>query len=215
MSATTLQTSFATASSEPAVIVPPKDSSSPAFTASYHHLHTNVVLLQRHLANLGISQADAVSIALPNSYEFVVAFLATSSQRAIAAPINPAYTQVEFEFYIDDLKSAIIIVPQGAVGQNSAAVRAARKFGAAVAECYYSDCNDGEISLSVKDLGRSAKRQGQRHDLLNAEPDDVCLVLHTSGTTGKPKAVPLSHRNLTTTMSMISIQCLFCDATDH
>lgn len=36
--------------------------------------------------------------------------------------------------------------------------------------------------------------------MLEAEPDDIALVLHTSGTTGRPKAVPLTHKNLVTNM---------------
>jgi acyl-CoA synthetase (AMP-forming)/AMP-acid ligase II len=111
--------------------------------------------------------------------------------------LNPAYKQSEFEFYIDDLSSAIALVPKGAFAQDAAAVRAARKYNAAIAECYY---NGTEVVLDVKEPG---KLGGKSAPLESAQPDDVALVLHTSGTTGRPKAVPLTHRNLLRTMKNI------------
>ena len=194
----TLSNSFPRSSSSTAIIIP-EPSSSP-LTITYTQLSQHVSSFQSKLAALGLKPQAAVSIALPNSYAFVVAFLATSWQRAIAAPLNSAYKQEEFEFYIDDLKSAIALVPRGSVPQNGAAVRAARKYRAAIAECYW-DNSRGEVVLDVKDAGKLSGAGGQ--PVARAQPSDIALVLHTSGTTGRPKAVPLSHRNLTTTMKNI------------
>jgi acyl-CoA synthetase (AMP-forming)/AMP-acid ligase II len=189
--ATTLEDAFARDSQSTAVIIP----SQPALSVSYQRLSADIKSFQRKLAKLGISPQSAVSIALPSSYEFIVSFIAASWQRAIAAPLNPAYKQQEFEFYIDDLSSAVALVPGGAFAQDAAAVRAARKYKAAIAECYY----DGtEVVLDVKELGKLAGKEN--HPVESAQPDDVALVLHTSGTTGRPKAVPLTHRNLLRTM---------------
>jgi acyl-CoA synthetase (AMP-forming)/AMP-acid ligase II len=191
----TLSTSFSTTASSPAVIIPDKHNS---FTVSYQQLSAEVLSFQQKLAKLGVSPQSAVSIALPNSYAFIVAFLAASWQRAIAAPLNSAYKQEEFEFYIDDLSSAVALVPQGAFKSGGAAVRAARKYKAAIAECYW---NGLEVVLDVKETGKLSGKGNQRVE--KAQPDDVALVLHTSGTTGRPKAVPLTHRNLTRTMKNI------------
>ncbi|KAI9708102.1 MAG: hypothetical protein M1820_004306 [Bogoriella megaspora] len=182
-------------SSTVAVIIPSRPD---ALTFTYSQLTADVSSFQLKLAALGISTQSAVSIAIPNSYEFIVAFLAASWQRAIAAPLNPAYKQEEFEFYIHDLSSAVALVPKGSFAQDTAAVRAARKHRAAIAECYW---NGREVVLDVKDEG---KLDGQGNKPVEqAQPDDIALVLHTSGTTGRPKAVPLTHRNLTRTMSNI------------
>ncbi|KAI9827401.1 MAG: hypothetical protein M1819_006942 [Sarea resinae] len=176
---TTLANAFSTSADSPAVIVPTGD----GLVITYHQLAAHVSAFQQKLAALGISPRSAVSIALPNSFEFIVAFLAASWQRAIAAPLNPAYKQEEFEFYIDDLSSAVALVPRGAFGQDAAAVRAARKYKAAIAECYW----DGqEVVLDVKDAGKLSGQGNRRVE--KAQPDDVALVLHTSGTTGRPKA---------------------------
>jgi acyl-CoA synthetase (AMP-forming)/AMP-acid ligase II len=193
MSPTTLADAFSSDSSATAVIVP----GSPALHVSYQKLSADVKAFQQQLANVGVTAQAAVSIALPNTYEFIVSFIAASWQRAIAAPLNPAYKQSEFEFYIDDLSSAIALVPRGAFAQDAAAVKAARKYNAAIAECYY---NGNEVVLDVKEVG---KRAGKSAPLESAQPDDVALVLHTSGTTGRPKAVPLTHRNLLRTMRNI------------
>jgi long-subunit acyl-CoA synthetase (AMP-forming) len=55
------------------------------------------------------------------------------------------------------------------------------------------------VVLDLKDRGQLDERKAV--EVQTAMPDDVALILHTSGTTGKPKAVPLCHKNLVTTMS--------------
>jgi acyl-CoA synthetase (AMP-forming)/AMP-acid ligase II len=195
MAATTLSNAFHQVGDGIAIIIPSKPN---ALIVSYKELNAQVASFQEKLAKLGITPESAVSIALPNTYEFIVAFLASAAQRAIAAPLNSAYKQEEFEFYIDDLKSAAALVPKGSFAKNGAAVLAARKYGAAIAECYW-DAQRNEVILDVKEAGKLEGKGNQKVE--QAQPDDIALVLHTSGTTGRPKAVPLTHRNLTRTMS--------------
>jgi acyl-CoA synthetase (AMP-forming)/AMP-acid ligase II len=195
MAATTLSTSFSSSDNSTAIIVPGK---SDPLTVSYKQLSAEILSFQKKLAKLGVTPQAAVSIALPNTYEFIVAFLASAWQRATAAPLNSAYKQEEFEFYIDDLSSAVALVPKGSYQQDGAAVRAARKYKAAIAECYW---NGHEVVLDVKDEGKLKGKGNQKVE--KAQPDDIALVLHTSGTTGRPKAVPLTHKNLTRTMKNI------------
>lgn len=168
----TLQTAIKGDPSSTAVIIPSKPH---ALTVTYSSLAAQVSKFQRQLASLGITVASPVSIALPNSWEFIVSFLAASWQRGIAAPLNPAYKQDEFEFYIGDVESAIVLVPKGAWAADAASVRAAKKFGSAVAECYW-DAKRGEVVLEVKDMG---KLNGKTEKLLKSQPDDVALILHT------------------------------------
>lgn len=182
----TLSTTIPSTVQTPAIIVPGKPDT---LFISYQQLNDHVSSFQKKLANLGIAPQAAVSIALPNCYEFIVAFLAASRQRAIAAPLNPAYKQEEFEYYINDLSSAVTLVPRGSFHQNGPAVCAARNFKAAIAECYW---NGHEVVLDIKDSGKLSGRSGQ--DVQHAQSDDIALVLHTSGTTGRPKAVCLDVR---------------------
>ncbi|EGS18342.1 coenzyme A synthetase-like protein [Thermochaetoides thermophila DSM 1495] len=193
---TTLQSAIQGAPDSVAVIVPGK----PALEVTYKDLVAEVSSFQKKLAALGITTSSPVSIALVNSYEFIVSFLAASWQRAIAAPLNPNYKQEEFEFYIEDVKSAIVLVPRGAYAAASPAVKAAQKFRAAIAECYW-DSAKREVALDVKERGLLEGAPSQPS--LVPQPDDIALVLHTSGTTSRPKVVPLTHRNLTRTMRNI------------
>src|SRR4051812_15896603 len=105
--ASTLANSFSSGAHSTAIIIPSKPR---PLIVSYRELSAEVSSFQKKLARLGVAPQAAVSIALPNSYEFIVAFLAAAWQRAIAAPLNSAYKQGEFEFYIDDLSSALALV---------------------------------------------------------------------------------------------------------
>ena len=180
----TLSTTLPSTGQATSIIIPSK---SKTLTFSYQDLASHASAFQKKLASIGIDPHAPVSIALPNSYEFVVAFLSASYLRAIAAPLNPVYTQGEFEFYIGDLHSAVVLIARGSFEQNEPAVKAARNFKAAIAECYW----DGHgIVLDVKDYGRLAGRGPA--PIQRAQPDDIALILHTSGTTGRPKAVRVS-----------------------
>lgn len=133
-----------------------------------------------------LAAGDAVAIAYPNSVEFVVSFLATGMLRLVSAPLNPAYTEDEFNFYLEDSKAKVILLPPGASNDpKNAAVRAARKQNTAVVQVYW---NGTAIELHSSATA-AAVPEPRHHSLLafQPQPDDVALLLHTSGTTGRPK----------------------------
>jgi acyl-CoA synthetase (AMP-forming)/AMP-acid ligase II len=101
--------------------------------------------------------------------------LAVASIGASAAPLNPGYTSDEFSFYLDDLQPRLVL-------GSSTAAAAARS--AAAAGLRFLDVDGPELE---------AVESGNYEP---AGPDDVALVLHTSGTTSRPKQVPLLQRNL-------------------
>src|SRR5204863_2093850 len=146
--ATNLANSFSKEGTATAIIIPGKPE---PLVISYKRLNYDVTAFQSKLAKLGVAPVTAVSITLTNSYEFIVSFLAATWQRAVAAPLNPAYKQEEFEFYIGDLNSALVLVPAGSFSQDAAAVRAAKKYQAAIAECYW---DGNEVVIDVKDAGK-------------------------------------------------------------
>ena len=140
------------------------------------------------LNDLGIGRNDRVAIVLPNGPEMAAAFLCVASAAA-SAPLNPAYRQDEFEFYLGDLAAKALIVE---AGSDLPALRAAEKLGVALITLTPGpQAGAGAFQLSGSAAGASALSGP-------AEPDDVALILHTSGTTSRPKIVPLTQANIWT-----------------
>ncbi len=156
----------------------------PEFAGLTHaDLLREVERLGTQLAACGIGRGDRVALALPNGPDLALLVLACACY-ATAAPLNPRYRQDEFAFSYGDTGAAALIVP--AAGAEAA--RAAAAPGMLVFETGHRA--DGRLELAP--LGPRRAPRG----LDAAAPDDVALVLHTSGTTSRPKRVPLRHRNL-------------------
>jgi amino acid adenylation domain-containing protein len=150
---------------------------------------------------LGAGKHDRVAMVLPNGPEMATAFLGVASG-AIAAPLNPAYREAEFKFYLDDLRPKLLIVKAGADGP---AKTVAQQLGVPVAELVVPD---GSPSGAFQLTGDSA--EALQYGFSGGH--DVALVLHTSGTTARPKIVPLTHRNLSASASNIARSlCLSAD----
>ncbi len=139
------------------------------------------------LNTMGIGRNDRVAIVLPNGPEMATAFLAIACG-ATTAPLNPAYRAEEFAFYLGDLNAKALVVQQG-VPTPARAVAAER--GIPLLELV-PGAAAGDFTLRPEQpLAGTPARGGE------AKADDIALVLHTSGTTSRPKIVPLSHRNVT------------------
>jgi acyl-CoA synthetase (AMP-forming)/AMP-acid ligase II/CBS domain-containing protein len=161
----------------PAVVVP----DGPELT--YRSLRRHVHQVADTLASLGIKQGDRVAIVLPNGAEAIVSILG-AAVAATAAPINPAYTEDEFRFYFDDVGARALIVPPG----QAETARRAWPPGRTVLEVAVEA--GGKLRLDT------AEPRATRRHPTDPRPDRVALVLHSSGTTGRPKRAALRHRNL-------------------
>jgi acyl-CoA synthetase (AMP-forming)/AMP-acid ligase II len=170
---------------------------------SYASLRALIDRTLRSLNELGIGRGDRVAIVVPNGPEMATAFLCVASA-ATSAPLNPAYRQDEFEFYLEDLKARALIVE---AGSESPALRAAEKLGVALITLTPEpQAGAGAFKLSGSPVDALAERvyRGHRPRLQPAEAHDVALILHTSGTTSRPKIVPLRHANIWTSAGNIA-----------
>lgn len=150
---------------------------------TYGELLRQVEQTAASLAAHGIRRNDRVAIVLPDGSEMVVTFLATVAVAA-SAPLNRAYSLDDFLFYLDDLRARALITSEGTA---PLAERAAQGLGIPVLRL--REEHRGESLLPAPGAGAETAPEWAR-------PEDVALVLHTSGTTAKPKQVPLLHQNL-------------------
>ena len=151
----------------------------------YDGLRALTERVREDLRAAGVGPSDRVAIVLPNGAAMATAFV-TVAQAACTAPLNPAYREDEFAFYLEDLKARAIILE---AGYDGPALAAARRFGLTVLRLAEDPSVAGVFALTAE--GEVTPAEG---DMPGAE--DVALILHTSGTTSRPKIVPLLQSNV-------------------
>ena len=131
--------------------------------------------------NMNINKSDTIAIVLDNGTKFITSFLSVISS-CIAAPLNPNYSEREFEFYYSDLKPKALITD---MGEDHPSIIIAKKRKIKL------------LSLKKKlfvNASRVASKNKKKRNTITV--NDIALILHTSGTTSRPKMVALSHGNL-------------------
>jgi len=162
---------------------------------SYGRLSQLIDDTQKRLNALGLGRGDRVGIVLPNCPEMATSFLAVAGA-CTAAPLNMAYRADEFEFYLSDVKAKAVVIAKGA---ETPARAVAAKLGLRVLELVpQASEGTGCFTLEAEPLAGASPTTGP------AQASDVALILHTSGTTSRPKIVPLSHTNVCASARNIS-----------
>src|SRR5215213_6011754 len=160
-----LEAGAATATAIAAVERPPL-----SFGALRQLVRDTVVALNQ----LGYGRGDAVAIVLPNGPEMATAFMAVASA-CVSAPLNPAYVDDEFAFYLSDLQAKALIVQ---AGSESPAVDVARRLGVPIVELVMDPSGPaGAFTLRGPDGAEVVPAAGATPDY--TQPDDVGLILHT------------------------------------
>ena len=159
---------------------------------SYAGLRALVTTTLASLNAVGAGRNDRVAIVLDNGPEMAACFLACAAGTA-SAPLNPAYRADEFEFYLADLKAKLLVVERTS---TSPAIAVAQKLGVPIVDLVV---DDGMAAGQFRLEPRVAPHPGPLLASGVAEYShaaDTAMVLHTSGTTSRPKIVPLSAANL-------------------
>ena len=147
----------------------------------YPELRAQTEAMGRQLRGVGVGADDRVAIVLPNGPAMASAFVCMAPWCA-TAPLNPAYKADEFDFYLKDLDARALVVEEGSA---SAAVAVAEAANIPVLQVVEGDTAG---SIRLRDAPESVVRE--------RPAESIALILHTSGTTSRPKMVPLSQANL-------------------
>ncbi|THF59255.1 cyclohexanecarboxylate-CoA ligase [Pseudothauera rhizosphaerae] len=169
---------------KPAIVAYRQDAEAPE-RLSYRELDRRVERIARNLAALGVGHADVVTFQLPNSWEFIALALACARIGAVANPVMPIFRQHELNFMLNFGESKVFIVPKTFRGFDYEAM--AREMLPGLPHLRRmvvlgGDGDDGFERVLMKDSAAPLSGPG-------LAPDDVLLLMYTSGTTGEPKAV--------------------------
>lgn len=157
--------------------------------------------LARSLAAQGVAQGERVSLMLPNCAEFVVIWFALAKLGAVAAPVNTAFRGQVLRNAVDLVESRVMFVHESLREQWCdevplfASVRRLVLVGGRNV-CVDAPHEDRPQTLDYENLlaGPDAADGGHEAVSVAVEPGDLCLLLYTSGTTGRSKAAMMAHR---------------------
>ena len=151
----------------------------------------------------GLRADSRVALVIENGPEAATAFLSISRAAAIA-PLNPTYREAELAFSLDDIGAEALVI--GSTVDSPARAVAAER-GVEIIELHVDAADPaGVFSLEGVPLSTAVE--------VEPDADDVALLLHTSGTTSRPKLVPLTHGRLDTSARNVA-ETLRLDASDR
>ena len=162
------------------VLLADADGGEPAATTRAD-LEQIVAALAEGLRTTGVEAGHAVCVGLDNGPDLVAALFAVWSVGAVYAPINPRSTDTEIAHVLDLVRPAAIIATPGGTG----------RFG----EHAVVTVDSGSVMPNARASGQSASQ--------NTYGDEVALISFTSGTTGRPKPVPLTHDGVLTILDNV------------
>jgi long-chain acyl-CoA synthetase len=134
------------------------------------------------LAQAGVQPGDRVGLMMPNTVAFAVAFYGIMYRGAVAVPMNPLLKEREVEFYLANTDAAALFA-------DSTSAQAAHDGAVSAGTRHRWILDDGGLDELIAGLPRPAEMESR------ADEDDA-VILHTSGTTGRPKGARLTHAGL-------------------
>ena len=150
------------------------------------------------LGVLGVGVGDRVAVMLPNMPEFLVLYYGVLRVGGIVVPIDPQLQTREVEYYLKDSGASRIFALPDSEHARSAAAGVGKP------------CHTVESTSFMNDL----KKHRYRFDLHRSRDADIAVIHYTPGTTGKPKGVALTHRNLGSNVDVVAQKVFGVNDTD-
>ncbi|MFC3884523.1 AMP-binding protein [Bacillus songklensis] len=151
---------------------------------TYSQLAEEVNQVAFSLQKLGVKAHDRVMVLLKNRIEMVVMFWAVQRVGAVFSPINLRLSAEDIQYCVNDLEAKLIVFEEA--GKH---LVMKQKFNE---RPLLIGLEEGTGDISYAELLKSGTAEVEPCPILD---DDLAVILYTSGTTGKPKGVPRTHRN--------------------
>ncbi len=153
---------------------------------TYGRLRKNIVETVKQLNSMGYGKNDRIIVVLPSGPEMAVTFLSIASGFT-CVPLNPGFTEHEFKNYLEDIKPKAVLT---LADSDSPIIAIAKNIGLPILRILTTPAEGAGLFHIAGDNGDFLAPSGF------AGPDDIALILLTSGSTYRPKRVPLTHLNL-------------------
>lgn len=167
---------------------------------TYEELNQESNAIASELIRMGIKKGDHIAVSLPNWHEFIVAIFAIAKAGAVIVPFNTRYHYSEINYILNNAKVKVAFFTNR-VGKHY------------LGEPFYQVYENGThlkhlITVRDEQSGALSYQTMLKEGMNNPEafpevlPDDIAIIMYTSGTTGNPKGAMLTHNNIVTTAKM-------------
>ncbi|MDA2956485.1 MAG: AMP-binding protein, partial [Actinomycetota bacterium] len=164
-------------------------------TTSYGELQAQIGAMRGALDGLGVGKGDRVALLCGNTIEFVVAYFACLGRGIVCVPLNPTAPAPELQRELSVVGARAVVIAPSAVAGWSGVDRSALGHLAHV----IATTQDLDGALQFRDL-----LQHEAAPVVDMQPNDLAIMLFTSGTAGSPKAAMLSHGNLQSNLDQLA-----------
>jgi long-chain acyl-CoA synthetase len=162
-------------------------------TITYRELHALACAAAAGLRALGLRKGQRLCLLLPNRPEQVIAWLGASMLGVVVSPLNPSYKEREVAYQLGDTGATAILVQR----ELLPLVRSVRDQAPALSHVLVTGSAEVEGVPEAIPFGRLLREQRPAAETLEqVGPEDLLALPYSSGTTGLPKGVMLTHRNL-------------------